>query len=110
MTASFAMTPLELRTLGVQPQRSHGVLFQLAEYAGSTGIAGTHFPFVLHRVLLCTERIESTQPEAALMYSYLVGYAVDEPALRGEGELMMSKYNYLDGWLETYIVDLQERR
>ena len=51
MTASFAMTPLELRTLGVQPQRSHGVLFQLAEYAGSTGIAGTHFPFVL-----CTER------------------------------------------------------
>ena len=87
------MTPLELRTLGVQPQRSHGVLFQLAEYAGSTGIAGTHFPFVLHRVLLCTERIESTQPEAALMY--LVGYAVDEPALRGEGELMMSKYGPL---------------
>ncbi len=40
----------------------------------------------------------------------LVVYAVDEPALRGEGELMMSKYNYLDGWLETYIVDLQERR
>ena len=86
------MTPLELRTLGVQPQRSHGVLFQLAEYAGSTGIAGTHFPFVLHRVLLCTERIESTQPEAALMFS--LG-AVDEPALRGEGELMMSKYGPL---------------
>ena len=23
---------------------------------------------------------------------------------------VMDRYNYLDGWLETYIVDLQERR
>eukprot|EP01043_Picozoa_sp_COSAG02_P040582 COSAG02_NODE_3296_length_6994_cov_6.368528_2_plen_156_part_00 len=31
VTASYAMGPLELRTTGQQPQRSHGVLFRLAE-------------------------------------------------------------------------------
>ena len=33
-----------------------------------------------------------------------------EPALADTGELMLLKHNYLDGWLQTYIVDLQERR
>ncbi len=31
VTASYAVGPLELRTTGQQPQRSHGVLFRLAE-------------------------------------------------------------------------------
>lgn len=33
-----------------------------------------------------------------------------EPALAQTGELMLLKHNYLDGWLQTYIVDLQERQ
>ena len=33
VTASYAVGPLELRTTGRQPQRSHGALFRLAECA-----------------------------------------------------------------------------
>ena len=33
-----------------------------------------------------------------------------EPARATAGELMLLKHNYLDGWLQTYIVDLEERR
>jgi hypothetical protein len=33
-----------------------------------------------------------------------------EPARANTGELMLLKHNYLDGWLQTYIVDLKERR
>ena len=80
VTASYAMGPLELRTIGRQPQRSHGVLYRLAEYEYG-------------------ELVEQrTAPTG------------DEPALRQTGELMLLKHNYLDGWLQTYIVDLRERR
>ena len=36
VTASYAMGPLELRTAGRQPQRSHGVLYRLAECVTSS--------------------------------------------------------------------------
>lgn len=82
VTASYAMGPLELRTIGRQPQRSHGVLYRFEEYESGEVVA---------------------RPSSALTDG-------DEPARRDTGELMLLKHNYLDGWLQTYIVDLRQRR